>query len=331
MKGFLLGFLAAAVIAGSAFYFHSHHKHTNPVKMERNDDIPTWVYDSYVHWKNKFGRIYGSQDEDSYRAQVFYSNFLKIQEHNSHTEYTFTLGINQFMDYTPEEFTAYYLSGLIIPNQESQIQAQTEPSNDRPETWDWRTKNAVSAVKNQKSCGSCWAFSSTGALESFHFIQTNTMTTFSEQQLVDCSTSYGNEGCNGGWMDSAFQYVIEKGIIDDAAYPYVAKDQACKQDGGNFKITGFTDIPKGDIEGLADAVINQPVAVAVDATLWSFYFGGVFSICGSSLNHGVLLVGYDAKAWYVKNSWGGSWGEKGYIRVKRGNTCGIADSSSYPK
>jgi C1A family cysteine protease len=130
-------------------------------------------------------------------------------------------------------------------------------------------------------------------------------------------------------MDNAFKYVKDHGILQESEYPYKAVKQACqKPAGGPFKISGFTDIK--DCNTLASAVAGRPIAVAVDATNWSTYKTGVFNNCKTSLNHGVLLVGVSDQAWKVKNSWGTSWGESGFIRVARGNTCGICNVASYP-
>ena len=155
-----------------------------------------------------------------------------------------------------------------------------------------------------------------------------TLESFSEQQLVDCSGSYGNQACNGGLMDNAFKYVIAKGIVHESEYGYKAVKQACSKDGGAFKISSFTDIT--NCNDLANAVVGRPVSVAVDATNWSKYSSGVFTNCATRLNHGVLLVGSSDQSWKIKNSWGTSWGEKGFIRLARGNTCGICNMASFP-
>jgi C1A family cysteine protease len=128
----------------------------------------------------------------------------------------------------------------------------------------------------------------------------------SEQQLVDCSRPYGNQGCNGGWMDSAFQYVKDHGLTTTSAYPYVARDQTCKIDSGDNKVTGFVDVPGCD--NLLNALSSRPVSVAVDASVWSSYRSGVLSSCGTAVNHGVLLVGATDAFWKIKNSWGLNWG-----------------------
>jgi len=131
-------------------------------------------------------------------------------------------------------------------------------------------------------------------------------------------------------MDSAFKYIIDKGITTEDKYPYRAVDQTCKSNKGEFTIKSFKDVAAGSATQLQAAVVDRPIAVAVDAENWQFYSGGVFSDCEANLDHGVLLVGYSADAWIVKNSWGGDWGESGFIRIKRGNTCGIANAASWP-
>jgi C1A family cysteine protease len=151
----------------------------------------------------------------------------------------------------------------------------------------------------------------------------------SEQQLVDCSGAYGNNGCNGGWMDSAFQYVRDNGLSYSNSYPYVAVNQNCRANGGPFRISGFTDVPT--CTNTQNALSITPISVAVDASNWSFYRGGVFNNCGTAVNHGVLLVGIDNNGnWNIKNSWSNGWGENGFIRLAPGNTCAVCGYGSYP-
>jgi len=210
---------------------------------------------------------------------------------------------------------------------------------------DWRTKNAVIPIKDQQHCGSCWAFSTTGSLEGAFAIGTGKLTSLSEQELVDCSDSYGNEGCNGGLMDSAFQYVIDNGLCTEASYPYTAEDGTCASSKCTDAIkkgvlSGFKDLPTTESSYQA-VVAQQPVSIAIEADTmaFQFYFSGVFdnSGCGTNLDHGVLIVGYGSDSssgkdyWTVKNSWGTTWGESGYIRMVRNkNECGLTLSASYP-
>uniref|UniRef100_A0A6C0BSP6 Peptidase C1A papain C-terminal domain-containing protein n=1 Tax=viral metagenome TaxID=1070528 RepID=A0A6C0BSP6_9ZZZZ len=216
-----------------------------------------------------------------------------------------------------------------------------------PSHFDWREKNAVSSVKNQGDCGGCWAFSATGAIEGLVSIKTDVLYNLSQQELIDCSSSYGNKGCEGGSMDSAFQYVIDNGLCLNITYPYEGEDEMCeKKDCKSVvKINNYTDIVNNDEKVLKRAVYQQPVSVAIQANKRSFqlYRSGIYSDldCGTQLDHGVLLVGYgydlfhDMDYWIIKNSWGKTWGENGYIRIQRNvddprGLCGVAMQPSIP-
>ena len=275
-------------------------------------------------WKQKFNIKYESQFEEAYRERVFLENVAKINLHNINEHRTYSQGINQFTALTDEEFVQTYL-GLIVPKEAMEIDSEQDVT---VEDVDWVSQGCVTPVKNQGQCGSCWAFSTTGGLEGLSKQAYGSLQSFSEQQLVDCSGSYGNMACNGGLMTSAFKYVRDKGIVHEDEYPYRAVKQTCKQDSGAFKISGYTEIT--NCNTLASEIGNRVVSVAVDATNWSRYSSGVFNNCSTRLNHGVTLVGVSGGNWWIKNSWGASWGEKGFIRLSAGNTCGVCNMASYP-
>jgi len=206
---------------------------------------------------------------------------------------------------------------------------------------DWRTKGAVTPIKNQGNCGSCWSFSATGNMEGQWFLAGNTLVGLSEEELVQCSSSTGNEGCNGGLMDWAFEWVTSNGGIDsESDYPYTSgggtTGTCVNSKLGNkvAKFTGHTDMPKNENSMATWVYTNGPLAIGVDAITWSSYTGGIMSNCnGKQLDHGVLIVGFnDANSppyWIVKNSWGTSWGENGYIRLEKGtDQCGITQAAS---
>ena len=234
------------------------------------------------------------------------------------------MGINQFSALTDEEFVQTYL-GTIVPSEN--IVEQNEEYVQAGDV-DWVAQGAVTPVKNQGQCGSCWAFSTTGGLEGLSKLAYGNLQSFSEQQLVDCSGKYGNMACNGGLMDNAYKYVRDQGIVHEDEYPYKAVKQTCKTNTGAFKISGYTDV-RGCTD-LGNAVQSRPVSVAVDATNWSRYASGVFNNCSTRLNHGVTLTGIVGGNWRIKNSWSASWGESGFIRLATGNTCGLCNQPSYP-
>jgi len=302
------------------------------------------------HWesfKTVHGKSYG-RIEDVVRMLIFNANVLRISEHNLRHDLglvSFRLGLNKFADLTPQEFQSFkglrYNATAVARKGETFVPTVT----DVPDTVDWRDKGYVTPVKDQAQCGSCWAFSATGSLEGQHFAKTGKLVSLSEQNLVDCSGSYGNQGCNGGLMDQAFQYIKANGGIDtEESYPYTAQDGTChfKQNAIGATCTGFVDVKVNSESDLKNAVATVgPVSVAIDASNYSFqlYNGGIYDEpnCSSTmLDHGVLAVGYGTDNgkdyWLVKNSWGPSWGVKGYIQMSRNknNQCGIATDSSYP-
>jgi C1A family cysteine protease len=300
----------------------------------QSSNIPTWAYDTFAHWMTKFGITYDSPTEKEYRAGVFYNNLLYIHQTNS-AQNDYQLGANQFAALTTDEFLEMYTGyNTGIQKIEGAKQANLMDVSTLPTEWDWQSNGAVTGVKNQGQCGDCWAFSTVGALEGLYQIKTGTLDSFSEQQLTDCSDAFGNMGCNGGLMDNAFKYVEQYGIETESDYPFVGTDQKCKYNSADvvYKITGYTDVTPKNNDDLQTALYQQVVSIAIDAENIMLYTSGVFSNtnCGTQLDHGVTLVGWGVDSssskpyWRVKNSWGTSWGESGYIRFLRATGAGTA-------
>jgi cathepsin L len=294
-------------------------------------------------WMQNHGKVYQSAEEHAYRLSVFAGHAEFVRQHDAEAR-GFTVALNQFADLTTEEFSSIYnRMNITVPMGEDPEPIMVAV----PATVDWRKQGAVTGVKNQGQCGSCWSFSTTGSVEGAHKIATGSLVSLSEQNLVDCSVPQGNEGCNGGLMDDAFQYIISNNGIDtEASYPYTATGpNQCRYNAANkgATIRSYHDIPSRSESALQVAVAQQPTSVAIDANHESFqlYSGGVYNepACSQTqLDHGVLAIGYgvDASAgaayWLVKNSWGASWGLSGYILMSRNrnNQCGIATAASYP-
>ncbi|KAF2078127.1 hypothetical protein CYY_000598 [Polysphondylium violaceum] len=309
---------------------------------------PTHEYEyrtAFTNWMVKHSRTY-SNHEFQNKYAVFKKNVDFIAEWNAQNSGT-VLGLTTHADLSNEEYKKMYLGTKFDASHK--IRASTHKKNfagSNPTSVDWRAKGAVTGVKNQGQCGSCWSFSASGATEGAHEVKTGNLVALSEQQLIDCSsnTKWGNDGCNGGLMDNAFKYIIANGGLDtEASYPYTEKQGKCKFNPKTVgaTLTSYTDVPHGSESDLETEAAISPVSIAIDASLESFqlYQSGVYydKACSSTqLDHGVLVVGYGSENgsdyWIVKNSWGEDWGQSGYILMARNkdNACGVASMASRP-
>ncbi|KAL4468843.1 hypothetical protein ABPG72_008770 [Tetrahymena utriculariae] len=294
---------------------------------------------AFQKFKRSFNVQYQNQAEESYRLSIFLQNLKMIEQHNADATRTYDQAVNLFSDLTNEEFQARYLM-KSLPSQLNKNLPLLSLNETASQPIDWTTKNILPGVKNQQQCGSCWAFSTAGLLESVYNIHNKPATpiSFSEQQLVDCcgAEGFGCEGCNGAWPTDAVAYTQKFGIVKETQYQYTAKDGTCKKtlEGIGYKPSQQFQVAANDA-ALQAALQNSPISICVDASQWSSYASGVFpnTKCSSSPNaadHAVLLVGYNANGtWKVRNSWGTSWGQQGYITLATGNTCGLENYAIY--
>jgi len=307
---------------------------------------PSAFEQEWVAFKAQHGKRYDSAGEEALRQRIYQDNKKKIEEHNAEFaagKHSFDLAPNHFADMLTSEF-ATLMNRYQVPKDFKTEGTFAARNISVPDSVDWRTKGLVTPVKNQGQCGSCWAFSTTGSMEGQH-AKADKLESLSEQQLVDCSGSFDNAGCQGGLMDNAFKYIKSVGGLElEDDYSYTGKNGDCSFDKSKTvaTLTGFKDVTKGDEDALKQASATVgPISVAIDASHFSFQFyrSGVYYsyLCSSTkLDHGVLVVGYgteDGKDfWLVKNSWAEVWGLKGYIKMSRNqkNNCGIATSASYP-
>uniref|UniRef100_A0A671VH11 Cathepsin S n=1 Tax=Sparus aurata TaxID=8175 RepID=A0A671VH11_SPAAU len=300
-------------------------------------------------WKKTHEKTYQNEVEEVSRRELWEENLMLINKHNLEASmglHTYEMTMNHMGDLTPEEILQSYAT--FIPPTDIQ---RAPSSFDRtssppvPDTIDWRKKGYVTKVKDQRPCGSCWAFSAVGALEGQLFKKTGKLVDLSPQNLIDCSFKYGNLGCKGGLMHNAFQYVIDnQGIDSDASYPYTGRQASQCNYNPSYRAANcsrYDFLPEGDEGALKQALATiGPISVAIDATRprFAFYRSGVYDdpSCTQKINHAVLAVGYGTlngqDYWLVKNSWGTSFGDQGYIRMARNKNdqCGITQDACYP-
>jgi len=351
------------------------------VEEEEGSDISP-IAEKFEEWMKKFNKNYATVEEKKRRQKIFSDNDRFIEWHNSAQGFTYTVAHNNFSDMTSEEFSAHFGLDKPLPDrgddEEDPVEMynrlvkeeageslakvqrklrganfideaaeQLKDDGDLPESVDWTEDGAVTSVKDQGACGSCWAFAATASMESSKIIYGDGIESdTAEQELVDCDTKK-DDGCNGGWYDWAWDFVLEEGgIASEEDYPYTARDGECLMEENGIEnlegtdISGYTRVPKFKTSALMQALVGQPVAVAINASAagFQFYESGVFSgDCSVLVNHALLAVGYGTteegeEYWYLKNSWGTFWGDDGYIKMARDSSkpldlgqCGILE------
>jgi KDEL-tailed cysteine endopeptidase len=310
------------------------------------DDNDEWK--QFFKFQERFSKIYNTIEELETRFDIFRGNLRNIILHNLDYNQNFTMGVNQFTDLTAEEFKQQFTGGLKTEVGSYGCGIFTSTASNSPSSMDWRNRNAVTTVKDQGQCGSCWSFSSTGSAEGAWAIATGKLIDLSEEQLVECATGmqYGSHGCNGGQMEGAFKYLIQNGQCDLSSYPYTSgngKSGSCKSCTQIAHFTSCSDVKPNDQISLKGAVSQQPVSVAIEADTRYFqsYSSGILDSpsCGTTLDHGVLIVGYGEengkKYWLLKNSWSTTWGDHGYFKILRTDStndpgiCGVAMDPSF--
>jgi C1A family cysteine protease len=314
------------------------------------NNIEVFHWKEFSNFQDRFRKHYSTLEELEQRFAIFRANFVEILIHNADLTQNFTLGVNQFTDLTADEFKALYVSGRPSNLESFGCKSYSSSASGAPSSVDWRSKGVVNPVRDQGQCGSCWAFATTANAESVWAISKGQLLDLSEEFLVDCASGAGyyNLGCNGGNPDSAFKYMINNGQCYESAYPYTAgvtktagTCQKCSP--APVQFSSCSDVKPNDQISLKGAVSQQPVAVAIEADTRYFqsYSGGILdsASCGTSLDHAVEIIGYGTENgidyWNVRNSWGASWGESGYVRIKRSSStndagiCGISIEPSF--
>lgn len=343
------------LIAKIIFFFHSIHSQTT-----ENADNDFNVNLRFFSFKNEFKKLYASIKDYEFRKSVFHENLKQIDEFNHENSRSFTLGVNSFTDLTWDEFRSKFLGRGIRTSIFSFFSSFFNPKYKTPplfkipfgrenERKDWSTittpNTVVGEVTNQGECGSCWAFSGVAAVESAYVIFKNENPDLSEQQLVDCSTDGGNNGCDGGWETGAMTYIRDLGVVSTRDYPYLAKKGICNKSIINqkklHKIKSWSYVEKGP-EKIIEILKNQPVTASIFVDrLFQNYKSGIYTVseCWLKANHALLTVGYVLDPvhpyFIVKNQWGKSWGENGYIRISMAQgdgVCGFstAKAAAYP-
>ena len=317
--------------------------------LDEND-----IWNHFTKFQKRFQKVYKTIEDFETHFSIFKTNLETIFRHNENQTHSFTMGINQFTDLTPEEFKEQYLSGYKTSTNKNSFACKPfyndNNNNIVPDSIDWTTKNVVNPVRDQGQCGSCWAFATTANAESVWAIETSELLDLSEQYLVDCATGIGyfNMGCNGGQPDSALKYMINNGQCYESDYPYTASTGKCQKCNTKIKelpkFSSCYDVKPNDQLALKAATAKNPVVIAIEADTRYFqsYSSGILTDsikCGTNLDHAVEIVGYgrdnNIDYWKVRNSWSDTWGENGYIRIQRTDStndpgvCGVAIEPSF--
>ena len=350
--------ITRSVLSAIALFTANTSAVTTPVDIYLHDLAVSGHHPvvEFLDFIAKYEKVYSTVEKVAAALEKFADNWNTVHKHNS-MNHGFAMEMNEYSDMTADEFRNNKLSGggdggCFMSNSTHTglyrtatgcIRFRSE-TTDIPDSVDWRDSGAVTNVKNQGQCGSCWSFSATGAMEGAWFTKTGELVALSEQQLVGCSVNYGNNGCNGGLMDSAFEYAIVNGMCTEKDIPYTANDGSCVECQPTVTIDHCIDVTPNNQLHLKEAVSRGPVAIAIEADtrLFQFYSHGIINSarCGTNLDHGVLIVGYGEddgkKFWTVKNSWGDHWGDGGDLKIARSDSdndagiCGIAMQPSIP-
>jgi len=306
----------------------------------------------FLDFITKYNKVYATNAERAMRYAIFKMNLAKAREMNKENRDP-VFGVTKFSDLTAEEFREHYLLGNTF--QKNQMPKRSPPARrSNPVTvpftaWDWGINKTgiITAVKNQESCGSCWAFSATETIESMWALAGNTIQTLAPQQIVDCDKV--DLGCGGGWPYHAYEYIINAGgMMPESDYPYKGVDGTCKYNPTEAvaHINGWnyinTDPADENSTLLAYVAYNAPASICVDASSWQLYTGsGILTKCGREIDHCVQLTGFQnmlatngtsLPVWNVRNSWGSDWGAEGYIFIERNkDLCAIATVVTTPQ
>ena len=317
-------------------------------RYSKSDISQTYDGGKWMKWKQEFNKTYSTVEEDEKRFVNFLENLRYIKKHKNED---YKVHINHFSDLSRDEwlnrFNKFVVKDPVTTKHGLAPIPSEELLTNSPSQLDWRNSHlnprgikAVNDIKNQQQCGSCWAFSTIASVEGAWALSGNSLISLSEQELVDCSAQEGNQGCNGGLMDQGFQYIIDNsGVCSETEYPYKATDGQCLQCKTVARISSYFDVQTMNETAILAAIQNGPLSIAIEADQQSFQFysGGIYSDvgCGTNLDHGVNLVGYGSENgkdyWILRNSWGTTWGENGYMRILRGkNICGLSQMPSMP-